>query len=187
MATIPIVSCRRLLDTLNVFYADLPQRPELDVSVVAPEDMPQPQRRLLVHNGDMTSTLERHHGEPIALRVLELRQVDDRYARHIVLHTAHSQQPVEYGALRVHLSQLEPDVRAEVLEGRKPLGGILNARGMHYRSCPGSFFKVFSHELMTEALGLSGPQWLYGRCNCLGSPDGRTIAEVVEILPPDPK
>jgi hypothetical protein len=36
---------------------------------------------------------------------------------------------------------------------------------------------------MNEVLALDGPQWLYGRCNCLSNASGETIAEVIEILP----
>jgi hypothetical protein len=39
-----------------------------------------------------------------------------------------------------------------------------------------------------EALDLRDrqvPDWLFGRCNCLTDGQGGTVAEVVEILPPE--
>lgn len=182
---LPVLTCPKFLALLNEFYAQRPDPPPIEALLVAPEQMPQPQRRLLVHDRDMTSTLEEHHGEPLALRVLERRVDDDIYARHVVLHTVQTQRPVEYGALRVHLPLLDERVRTALFQARQPLGAILNAHGEVYRGCPGAFFRIFSNDLINDSLQLGRSQWLYGRCNCLTDRAGRTIAEVVEILPPE--
>jgi len=182
---LPVLTCPKFLSLLNEFYAPRPDPPPIEAVLVAPEQMPQPQRRLLVHDRDMTSTLEQHHGEPMVLRVLERRADDEIYARHIVLHTADTQRPVEYGAIRVHLPRLDEPVRAALFQARQPLGGILNAHGGAYRGCPGAFFKIYSNGLINDSLQLGRSQWLYGRCNCLADRAGRTIAEVIEILPPE--
>ncbi len=181
---ISVISCRTLLGLLNEFYEDLPDPPPLEAAVVDPADIPQPQRRLLVHYRDMTSTLQNHFGEPIALRVLDRKLDHDYYSRHIVLETAGTLRPAEYGAIRVHLPSLDESARAELLEGRTPMGEILNGRGLTYRCCPGAFFRLFSNALIDQSLRLETPQWLFGRCNCLAGEQGRTIAEVIEILPP---
>jgi hypothetical protein len=152
--------------------------------MVMPAAIPEPQRSLLVHQRDMTSTLARFHGEPIELRVLDCKLQGDHYRRHIVLETARSRRPAEYGAIRVNLSLLEASVQTEVLRARGPLGGILTAHGIAFGCCPGAYFKIFSNALIGESLRMDGPEWLYGRCNCLSNGSGRTIAEVVEILPP---
>jgi hypothetical protein len=178
------ISCRTLLGLLDEFYEDLADPPPLEAAVVDAEDIPQPQQRLLVHAHDMTSTLQHHFGEPIALRVLDCKLDHDCYLRHIVLETAGTRRPAEYGAIRVHLPSLDEAAQAEVLEGRTPMGKILNGRRLLYRCCPGAFFRLFSNALIDRSLRLEAPEWLYGRCNCLAGPQGRTIAEVIEILPP---
>jgi hypothetical protein len=183
--SLPVLTCRRLLGVLGEFYDELPEPPPLEAAVIQPAEMPQPQRRLLVHHKDMTSTLQRHYGEPVALRVLDRKLHDDYYARHIVLETARTRRPAEYGAIRIYLPSLSPPAQQEVLEARAPLGGILGRHGLAFRCCPGAFFKVLSNALINRSLGLSASEWLYGRCNCLGDAAGRTIAEVIEILPPD--
>jgi hypothetical protein len=182
---ISAISCRTLLGLLDEFYEDLAVRPPLEAAVVEPADIPQPQRQLLVHYQDMTSTLQNHFGEPIALRVLDRKLDHDYYLRHIVLETAGSGRPVEYGAIRVHLPSLDESARNEVLEGRTPMGKILNGRRLIYRCCPGAFFRLFSNTIIEQSLRLAAPEWLYGRCNCLSGAQGRTIAEVIEILPPE--
>jgi hypothetical protein len=177
-------ACPTLLSLLDDFYQAVPGHCVPDATVVDGSDIPEPYRRLLVHNRDMTSTLENYHGEKITLRVLERKLTSDWLARHIVLEGMDSGRPVEYGAIRINLGALDHAVQDKVFECRDPLGGILNHHGVQYGSCPGAFFRVFSSELMNRVLGLDLPQWLYGRCNCLADLSGHTIAEVVEVLPP---
>ncbi len=178
-------SCPKLLALLGEFYPAVPGLAPVDARVVRPEQIPQPYRRLLVHASDMTSTLSAFHGEDVRLRVLERRLTGEELARHIVLEGGRSRRPVEYGAIRIHLDLLEGPARSEAIRCRTPLGAILNAHGVPYESCPGAFFQVRSTELIDRVFGLDGPRWLYGRCNCLADPSGRSIAEVVEILPPE--
>jgi hypothetical protein len=176
--------CPKFLDLLAEFYGEMAAPPAIDAMMVAPDAIPQPQQSLLVHDRDMTSTLARFHGEPIELRVLDCKLTRDHYRRHIVLETAHSRRPAEYGAIRVNLPLLTETARTEVLQARGPLGGILTAHGITFRCCPGAYFKILSNELINESLRLDEAKWLYGRCNCLSDAGGRTMAEVIEILPP---
>ena len=182
---LPVLTCRKFLELLQEFYDERPDCPVIDAAFVEPDEIPQPQHDLLVHDQDMTSTLERHHGEPITLQVLERKRDRDWYSRHIVLHTARSKRPTEYGAIRVCLPLLDEPTRTEVLKGSAPMGGILHAQGVGFRSCPGAFFKIFSNDVINASLELDSSQWLFGRCNCLADRHGRTMAEVIEILPPE--
>jgi hypothetical protein len=180
----PGENCDRYLALLRDFYKDRPERPSFDATFVPPETLPQPQQSLLVHFSDMTSTLGRHYGEPIVLRLLDRRVSPQWYRRNIVLETATSQRPIEYGAMRVLLPLLSEAARADVLEAKLPLGAILTRHGLKFRHKPSGFFSVQSNQLIEEALNISGPQRLYGRCNCISDEVGRVVAEVIEILPP---
>jgi hypothetical protein len=177
-------NCGHFLAPLADFYAALPKPLVIDATMVPADSIPQPQQGLLVHFGDMTSTLTRHHGEPVMLRVLERQQGPLWYRRHIVLETETSRRPVEYGAIRIHLPILSEAARRDVLEAHLPLGAILARHGLDYRHCPGGFFRIRSNRLIEQSLGLAGPHWLYGRCNCMSDSVGRVVAEVVEVLPP---
>lgn len=180
-----LTTCPKILGLLDGFYRSMPTHPPLDAVVVEPSELPDQQRRLLVHDRDMTSTLTRYHRQKILLRVLQRTLTNGTLSRHIVLESAVSRTPVEYGASNISLAVLDDHVRGEVVEGKKPLGGILNEHGVAYSNCPGAFFKVRSNDLMNRLFELDESTWLYGRCNCLTDSIGRTIAEVVEILPPD--
>jgi hypothetical protein len=176
-------SCDHFLALLSEFYETLPEPPAIDVTFVPGESIPQPQRDLLVHLSDMTSTLTRHYGEAIRLRVLDRHQGPQWYRRLVVLETETSRRPVEYGAMRILLPLLSEAARLEVLAARSPLGAILARHGLAYRHCPGGFFKIRSNRLIEQSLGLPAPQALYGRCNCMSDSVGRVVAEVVEVLP----
>jgi hypothetical protein len=178
-------SCPKFLALLAEFYPQLDEELPLDAMLIPPHDVPEPQRTLLVHQGDMTSTLAKYHRDEIVLRELERHLSGRRLTRHIVLQSHRAGRPVEYGASRIHLAVLGEQVCRMVLAGHEPLGGILNTHGVKYTSCPGGFYRVRANELMQRTLQLDQPQWLYGRCNCLRDLTGQTIAEVVEILPPE--
>ena len=108
---------------LRGFYKLMPQRPSIDPTFIASETLPEPQRTLLVHYSDMTSTLARHYGESIVLRPLDRLEEPKWYRRHIVLETATSHRPVEYGAMRVLLPLLsEAERRRKCFEAKLPLG-----------------------------------------------------------------
>jgi hypothetical protein len=176
--------CGHFLGVLREFYDALPEPPAIEAALVAAASIPQPQQRLLVHFGDMTSTLGRHYGEPIVLKLLERQVGPHWYRRHIVLETENSRRPIEYGAIQILLPLLSEAARREVVEARAPFGAILARHGLAYRHCPGGFFKIRSNRLIEESLGLAATHWLYGRCNCMSDSVGRVVAEVVEVLPP---
>lgn len=172
-----------LLYPLDDFYAAsgwvLPP-----AGALAGEDVPQPARRLLVHDGDMTPTLEAFHGERIHLRVLARRQEGDTYAREVVLTLDGSHRPVEFGAIIIYLQHFPPAARQLILEEQCPLGTILAQHRVEHTSRPLAFFQVTSDGFISGALGLGGPCLLYGRRNAHRNARGEVLADIVEILPP---
>jgi chorismate-pyruvate lyase len=104
--------------------------------------MPEPYRALLVHHGDMTSRLEDFHGAPMTLRVLNRETSGDAYRREVLLCKANDGLPVEYGAIEINLAAFDEVLRAEILEGWLPLGGLLNHHGIRYRSEPRAFLRI---------------------------------------------
>src|SRR2546423_8207113 len=89
-----------LAHPLDDFYAQmgltLPPLQEVDGEAV-----PQPYRRLLVHDHDMTPTLENFHERDIHLRLLGRRRKRDQYFREVVLLLDGSDEPVEFGAIKI--------------------------------------------------------------------------------------
>ena len=182
-ATQPAFSISHPLDE---FYAQmgltLPPLQQVDGEAV-----PQPFKRLLVHNNDMTPTLEKFHQCDIHLRLLGRRRKGNEYFREVVLLLDDSERSVEFGAIKIYLSLFTRPARRQILEERRPLGHILQECGVKHSSRPRAFLRLASDRFINEALRLTGANVLYGRRNTLSDPQERPLAEIVEILPPAQK
>lgn len=146
-------------------------------------DIPEPFRRLLVHDHDMTSELERFHKSPIDLRVLQCQRDGADYLREVTLHAATSGKPVEYGLIEILLEAFPEGLHPQILAAETPLGAILNASGLAYGSRPQGFFSVASTRLESVFGPASTGEFCYGRYNHLVRGDGTLLARILEILP----
>jgi len=141
---------------------------------------------LLVHDRDMTSTLENHYRQRVHLSLIG-RQVDgDDYSREVLLVLDGTDKPVEFGAIHIHLDRFPEAVRRLILEARLPLGRLLNDHAIPYISQPLAYLRLASDRTIDRLLNLRGAHILYGRRNTLTNPAGEPLAEIVEILPPSP-
>lgn len=173
-----------IVHPLDEFYARsglaLPPLQQID-----PEVMPEPYKRLLVHQSDMTSTLETFHGSRVRLDVLRKEEREGSYFREVILKLEDTNKPVEFGAIRIYLGLFPPAAQALVLAEQWPLGRILKECDVPYVSSPIAFLRIASDHLINEVLRLSGAQLLYGRRNTLLDASGQPLADIVEILPPE--
>jgi len=172
-----------IIHPLDEFYArsgaSLPPCEQVEGELV-----PEPYKTLLVHQNDMTPTLENFHGQSVHLRVLGRERRGNEYFREVVLHLEGTEQPVEFGAIKIHLDRFPQVVRRRILEEKWPLGHILKDFNIPHASSPSAFLRVASDPLINSSLGLTGAQLLFGRRNTLLNPAKQPLAEIVEILPP---
>ena len=147
------------------------------------DEVAYPYRSLLVHTNDMTPTLAAFHHSRLSLEVHEHESSDTFVMRLVTLHAVSTNAPVEYGAIAIQLGGLPPEVAAEVVAGRKPLGGLLSEYGVEHRGAPVAYFSVPADERIARALGQQPGEILYGRCYQLLDGDGMVFADIVEILP----
>ena len=150
-----------------------------------PSQIPEPYRSLLVHESDMTGTLERYHGQSMSLHTIERVITPDRVVRHVELRGSEDKRTAEFGAIEISLDQFGAGPREEILESALPLGTILKKADMDFISRPVAYFRIKPGASVRHSFGVPADGWLYGRCNKLLALSGRTIADVVEILPPD--
>ncbi len=172
-----------LLCPLDRFYARA-GRPLPHIDEVSGDEMPEPYRRLLVGDHDMTPTLQAFYGEDIHLRVLERTADEQALARLVVLVTDQSSRAIEFGAIDINLHPFPREAWEAVLGCRMPLGGILARYEIEHYSHPRAFFRIEPDEFIQEALCASSGTPLYGRRNALTTADGVVIADILEILPP---
>jgi hypothetical protein len=178
-----LAEAMHLLMPLHFFY-ERDQRRLPAVEFVPPSAMPANERELLVHDHDMTSALVEYHRSPIDLQVVRREMSADYLLRLVVLTRRELPVPVEFGAIGIRLESFEPALRAEIEEGRKPLGGLLAEYQVRYLSQPHAYFKVPADAFIADLLAEPEGTILWGRCNSLALPDGEVFADIVEILPP---
>ena len=154
------------------------------VARVEGQDIPAPYRSLLVHEHDMTPTLEDAYRRSIQLRVLQYQRRDNVVSRQVALVVEGNEKPVAFGAIKIHLEHFPPRARRLVLERKQPLGTILRTQGVEHGSHPDAFVRVNSDAVINRALQLSGSYQLFGRRNVILDSEQRILAQVVEILPP---
>ena len=166
---------------LDVVYAQAGIAPPL-ARKVAPGKIPSPYQSLLVHENDMTLTLEAHFGGRVTLRALSTFRERRSYFRRVLLVQEYSARPVEMGAIRIDLMAFRPAIRAQILGNRVPLGRLLRDGGVDYKSRPKLFLAVTPNPEMMGVFWMREPRTLYGRQTEM-TLDGRKIGDIVEILP----
>lgn len=153
------------------------------VRCIGGAEVPEPVRTLLVHEDDMTPTLERHHGARIHLRVLRSYGRGMLYHREVVLLLEGSETPVEFGANHIALDHYPAEAQALILKEYIPLGTILAEFEIAHRCRPSAYFSLIADALISRELRVPLGTTLYGRCNSLSTPEGQSLSDVVEILP----
>lgn len=162
----------------------LAEREPPAVEFIAAEALPEPYRRLLAHENDMTPTLEAFHGQSLTLNVIYRRLSDDELLRQVVLVGEESGRKVEFGAIRIFLNRFGAEARRRIEECHLPLGSILAHFAIPHTDRPSAFFRVTADERICRALGTTGESALYGRCNTIYDAEMAPLACIVEILPP---
>ncbi|MCB1226041.1 MAG: hypothetical protein KDK99_09555 [Verrucomicrobiales bacterium] len=173
------------LAPLVFFYGIGSARPK--VTFVHGSELPEEERKLLVHDRDMTPWLRDYHGCEIDLDVHARARVGNYVVRASVLTRRTDGRPVEFGAIGIHLNFLPPAAQEAVVEGRVPFGAILEQHGVRHSSHPRAFFRISVDARLAELLGATSGQVLFGRCNELRCADGSVLADVVEVLPRNPQ
>ena len=156
------------------------------VTIISPDQVPQPYRSLLVHDSDMTRTLERHVGDRAVLRLLSTFSSGASYFRRILLAQGSAGRPMALGAIRVRLDAFTPQLRAKILAGRIPLGRILYEGRFAYTSTVQALLAVEPTPEIMGVFWMPESKMLYGRRSAMFR-DETKIADIVEILPPLPR
>src|SRR5688572_7982500 len=133
MSDTVFASQTQIAHPLDEFYARARQ-PMPALQVIDAEEVPPPYKQLLVHENDMTSTLEHFHEERIHLRVLSRQERENIYWREVVLELDVTNEPVEFGAIKIHLGSFPAKARERILEAHWPLGRVLKEFKIPYLS-----------------------------------------------------
>jgi hypothetical protein len=173
--------------TFEQLYGLFPDSPECPLAVRVPADaVPEPYHQLLVHTHHMTVTVERYYGAPVDVQVLACRIDKNEYARKILLYLQSTHAVVQFGLVRINLGVCPPAVKAEIVEGKTPLGRVLIRHDMLRRIEPAGYLRVTLCDTMAGWFGVPSGSETYGRLGVIYT--GYTPAvEVLEILAPVPQ
>ena len=174
-------SSEGMLFPLDVVYAKS-GIPSPQVSTIDPEHIPLPYRSLLVHQNDMTLTLERHFGGPVALRALSTFSTGPWYFRRVLLVQEYTGRPVEMGAIRIKIAAFPERIRKQILKNDVPLGRLLRDGGVDYQSLPKTFLAITPNSDMMGVFWMREPRTLYGRRTEMIHA-GTKIGDIIEVLP----
>jgi hypothetical protein len=150
--------------------------------IVAPDQIPSPYRSLLVHDDDMTSTLERHYGGRVVLRALSTFFNGPWYFRRVLLVQEYTGRPAEMGAIRIKLDAFGSRMKAAILKNETPLGRVLADGRFDYRSRVNDYLAITPNPEMMGVFWMREPLTLYGRRTEIVHA-GRKIGDIVEVLP----
>jgi hypothetical protein len=103
----------KLLHPLSEFYK-LISKPFPLFRLFDGHQIPQPYEDLLVHDRDMTPTLENFHKQKIHLGVQKKIHKQDSLMRQVVL-LNEAEEPVEFGAIRIALKYFSKEAQTEIL------------------------------------------------------------------------
>ncbi len=152
---------------------------------IDPEQLPEPARTLLDHTRHMTVAMERFHGGPVGLRVVQRTTGHDgHYCREILLHVADG-RVVQHGIVRIDLGQLPPDVADAIRTESTPLGRLLINAGLHCDVHDVRVLRVVTGPWLARLFEVTPGRETFGRVALIGLA-GRPVIELLEIIAPEP-
>jgi chorismate-pyruvate lyase len=146
--------------------------------------VPKPYHGLLVHERNMTPTLEQFHNSPVDVRILARHHEGDAYARKITLSLQSTGQIVLFAIARVDLSFTSQLVRNAIVAGQTPLGRILLQHHVHQRIETVAYLRIRPGSEQMAWFGLSQPRPLFGRLALIHC-DRKPAVEVFEVVAPE--
>lgn len=152
---------------------------------VAACDLPEPYRALLAHDQHMTVTVERFHGCPVDVQVLEYKSSPPHYCRKILLTRQSDGAIVQFGIVRMDLDQVDAATRDEILARRKPLGRILIEHNVLREVELVDLWRVEPGPDLCRLFELAAPETTYGRTALIHC-NGQPAVELLEIVAPAP-
>lgn len=151
---------------------------------VAAPLMPVPYREMLAHEHHMTVTMERYHGGPVDVTVLDRRATPDGiYCRKILLTKRGPGEVVQFGIVRFDFQYVTDAVRREILAGDTPLGRVLIRHNVLRHIDLGALLQIEAGPGLARHLRMPVGGVTYGRLATIFC-NGRPAVDLLEITAP---
>lgn len=173
------------LDELNSLVALFGEATDLleRADHVPASQIPEPYKKLLVHDQHMTVTMEAYHGDSVNVEILNQRLEDDLYVRKILLRTIMEQKIVQFGIVRFHLEYVTNRVRDEILSGKIPLGRVLINHNVLRHIDLGAILRISAGPDLADCMRIAPGMTTYGRLATIFC-DSRPAVDLLEIASP---
>jgi chorismate-pyruvate lyase len=178
----PPARIRPELDTLvGLFYAAPDELGQFEE--VPRTDAPPVYRALLHHEHHMTVTVENFHGCPVDVRVLEVDQSGDHYARKILLTRQSDGTVVQFGIMRLNFNYVSDEIRRDIESQKIPLGRVLIKHDVLRVIHLDALWRVLPGPDLCQLLDIGPEEATYGRTAVIDC-NGEPAVELLEIVTP---
>jgi chorismate-pyruvate lyase len=169
---------------VGLFYADASEL--AGFQEVEADEVPEPFRRLLVHQEHMTVTVEAFHGCPVDVQAMQVKETGKHYCRTSLLRRQSDGRVVQFGIVRLDKTTL-PQAAQREIEGRgKPLGRVLIEHNVLREVELSRLWKVAPGPELRKFFGWTADSkhLCYGRTALIYC-NGEPAVELLEIVTPE--
>jgi hypothetical protein len=148
---------------------------------VAVDDLPDGYRSLLAHRDHMTVALEAWHNSLVDLNAIDEWRDDASYARASVLRRQTDGEAIQFGIMRIWLSDLPPAAQEEITGKKHPLGRVLIRHNLLREVEVLTLWRITPGPVLCEHLPVVGRTEIFGRSAQI-LVDERPTVQVLEIV-----
>lgn len=145
----------------TLFFSDLDELGRFEPITV--DRLPPAYRTLLAHTEHMTVALEAFHKSPVAVHALAEWRDEASYARCSLLSRQTDGAIVQFGMMRIWLSDLPAAAQEEITSKRAPLGRVLIEHNVLREVELITLWQITPGPVLRRHLQVSGNAPLYGR------------------------
>jgi chorismate-pyruvate lyase len=145
----------------TLFFSDLAELGRFEPVPV--DNLPADYRTLLAHPDHMTVALESYHGSPVSVKVLDEWRDETSYARTSLLSRQSDGSIVQFGIMRIWLTDLPPEAQAQITQRQSPLGRVLIEHNVLREVEPISLWQIDPGPMLKKHLRLTNNELIFGR------------------------
>jgi len=163
----------------TLFYSNLAELGRFEP--VSVEELPGDARVLLAHHDHMTVALESYHESPVNVETVAEWRDEASYARTSLLSRQLDGAVVQFGMMRIWLTDLPAAAQDEITSKRAPLGRVLIEHNVLREVELITLWKIKPGPVLQRHLGVSAKQSIYGRTAQI-LVDERPTVQLLEIV-----
>lgn len=163
----------------TLFFSDLADIGQFEPS--SSDNLPPQYRKLLAHNEHMTVALESYHKSPVSVEALAEWRDEASYARCSLLSRQSDGAVVQFGMVRIWLSDLPTAAQEEITSKKSPLGRVLIEHNLLREVELITLWQIEPGSVLRQHLQLNSKAPVYGRSAQI-LVDERPTVQLLEIV-----